>query len=121
MFIHIVCINGQVVEELPCSLTRQLTEWHHSFFVDWDNNLTAIAVGSCNECSPKCHFEIRTWNIPVPDPTRVGHADASADAHRMRIDAHHPHIVQKMTSHFLPINCHFGSVFPNPWAQSPIS
>ena len=43
--------------------------------------------------------------------TRVGHADASADAH-------HPHIVQKMSSHFLPINCHFGSVFPNPWAQS---
>ena len=39
---------------------------------------------------------------------RVGHADASADAHRMRINAHHPHIVQKMKSHFLPINCHFG-------------
>ena len=47
-------------------------------------------------------------------PMRIGCAS-------MRIDAHHPHIVQKMTSHFLPINCHFGSVFPNPWAQSPIS
>ena len=37
----------------------------------------------------------------------------------MRIDAHHPHIVQKESSHFWPINCNFDSVFPNPWAQRP--
>ena len=40
--------------------------------------------------------------------TRVGHADASADAHRMRINAHRCASSAYCAKKKLPINCHFG-------------
>ena len=70
-----------------------------------------VAIGVMDmEDDKVADMVLRIPNEDFTDGTVVGLA--------MRIDAHHLHIVQK-NSHFLPINCHFGSGFPNPWAQSP--
>ena len=54
---------------------------------------------------------------------RLGHADVSADAHHMRINAHRcasSAYCAKKSSHFFTINCHFAPFFQIPRPRAPV-